>query len=157
MAKPKFLRNPKTGAKFPYNDHLAKRNPKLVPCGDNDGEPAFEQVDVDVNHAPVGTSPNIAGVGTGDGSAPSLDGKPPAGGDPQAGSGDAGGDAGNDEGAGNGQPNDEALMIGEVPLAEASKDQMVEFAQAAFGEKLDKRSGEETMRKKLASLLEEQE
>ena len=157
MAKPKFLRNPKTGAKFPYNDHLAKRNPKMVPCGANDGEPAFEQVDVEVNHQPVGTSPNIASVGTGDGSVPNLNDKQPAGDDPQAGSGDAGGGAGNDEGAGNGQPNDEVLMVGETPLSEATKDELADFALAAFGEKLAKNSKVETLREKVAELLKEQE
>ena len=149
MATPKFLRNPKTGARFRYNAHLAKRKPNLVPCNGEKDDPVFETVDVDVNlHEPVSTDADIAGVGTGDGTPPELD-------DPQGDDGQAGLQL---DGAGNNTPAEpELVMIGEVALAEATKDQLEEFAKAAFGVELDKRKKVDTLRSEVAALLAEQE
>lgn len=61
----------------------------------------------------------------------------------------AGGDGGNDT--------PDEVMIGEAPLSEATKEQMEEFAKAAFGVDLDKRKAEKTLRAQVADLMSGQE
>lgn len=48
------------------------------------------------------------------------------------------------------------LMVGEVALDDASKEQMIEFALAAFGQKISPQNGEEKVRQKLRELLDAQ-
>ena len=127
---PKLLRNTKTGAVFPFNAHLAKRNRNMVPCDAPDAPSIFEEVDA-----------------TGD-----LD-------DPNAGlklAGDEGGDdtaGGADDGADQGG-SDEPVMIGDVPIGEASKDQLEAYAKAAFGVDLDKRKSIDSLRQIVLDLIE---
>lgn len=48
---------------------------------------------------------------------------------------------------------DKPLLIGETPIEEATKDELYDFAKAAFGEKLDKRKSETELRRQVTELM----
>jgi hypothetical protein len=160
MSNPKFLRNRKTGAVFPFNAHLLKRNRNLEPYNGEDKEPAFEEVNAVIPSKPVTTDPKVQDPApvqqAGAGNQQEPNGSPDGGTNANAGTGtETGGDAGSGQPAVSSEDDDQP-MVGEVPLAEASKDQLADFAQTAFGEKLDKRKGEDVLRAQVAELLKGQ-
>ena len=145
MSKPKFLRNRVTGVVFPYNDHLAKRNKNMEPCNGKGAEPVFDTVDAD--------------IAKGKASAMKVDPSQINIGDDPGGSGAAGDGSDTGAGAGDGGPagggGDNPLMVGEVPLDEATKEQLIEFAQAAFGKALAKQMKVDNMREEVRKLMTE--
>lgn len=147
MSKPKYLRHRRTGVVFPYNSTLAKRNRNMEPYH-GDGKPVFDEVDATGQLQPSDDPGELNDLELPERSGPADDGLEAGdGGDAQESpeqpdTPDDGGDA--------------PVMIGDVALADATKDQLVEFAQKAFGVSLAKQAKVETLRTEVAKLLEQE-
>lgn len=127
--KPKYLRHRKTGAIFPFSDHLLKVNRNM--------EPFHGKETIDSDNYEAGkngftiSNDGVAQINQ-------LD-APPAATASEVTAGDE---------------TKEPLMIGETPIEEATKDELVEFAKTAFGSKLDKRKSESELRQMVAALMQ---